>query len=481
MKRLNHTLKVNILFTVITVSLLAAVLLINGIMLLLSERSHLQIDLSAGAVYEIGAETKTLLAALDSPVSIYVLSDEGGFSGSQYLLQAKSIIDQYPRNSAMVTLEYVDYATNPVFAVRYPDLSLNPGDLIVQSGERVRRLIAANLFHYSMAQDGSLSIIASRAEEALTSAIVNVISSDTVKIALLTGNGAIGETILTALLEDNNYLVETVALTAAELSGYDAALLLSPTIDLPEEAIRKLESFLYNNGQYGKTLFYSASPAQTAMPNLDAFLSEWGVRFTDGAVFETASERTYQYQPFYPIAQYSDDKYYGMLRDQSMPFLASLSRPMELLFSARDGYYIETLLMFSETSGVRPAGAEEDFTAENTPRRGPIPCLSISSFHAGDRDGAPLQSNIVFSASTGIFEAVAMQNTSLNNAEFLLNVLGDLTNRDDIINILPKSLSGRTLGLTSAQSSQLGVILVGVIPGAILLAGVAVWLLRRHK
>ena len=481
MKRFNHSLKVNILFAIITVSLIAAVLLVNGIMLRLSGRSNLHIDLTAGAVFEIGRETKALLASLDVPVQIYVLSDEGGFSGSQYLNQAKRIIDLYPRYSSMVTLEYIDYATNPVFAVRYPDLPLSHGDLIIQSGSNVKHLLGVNLFHYSMAQDGSLSIHASRAEEALTSAIVNVISDETVKIAFLTGNGALDSTPFTALLSDNNYEVSIEALTSAVLDDYDAALLLAPTIDLSEDVIRMLETFLYNNGTYGKTLFYSASPAQGALPNLDAFLSEWGVRFTDGAVFETTAERTYQYQPFYPTTLYSAGKYTDMLRDSSMPFLSPLSRPMELLFSARDGYYIETLLYFSETSGVRPADAGDDFSAEQSPRHGPIPALVISGFHVNAPDETILRSNIIFSSSTAVFEAIALQNTSLNNSEFLLNLLGDVTSRENIINILPKSLSGRTLGITSAQASTLGVALVGVIPAVILLSGIAVWLLRRYK
>ena len=481
LKRLNHSLKVNILFAVITVSLIAAVLLVNGILLRLSQRSHLQLDLTAGSLYEIGDDTRALLASLQSPVSIYVLSDEGGFSGSQYLTQVKRIIDQYPRYSGLVSLEYVDYAVNPMIALRFPDIPLSHGDLIVQSGENVRHLAGANLFHYAVSPDGNFTIVASRAEEALTSAIVNVISSETVKIALLTGNGASGGSLFAAILVDNNYEVESVALATAVLDGYDAAMLLSPTIDLSEDVVRKLEAFLYNGGLYGKTLFYTAGAAQGALPNLDMFLSEWGVGFTDGAVFETFPGRTFQYQPFYPMAMFSEGKYTDMLRDPSMPFLMPVSRPMELLFTARGGYYIDTLLYFSDTAGVRPADAGEDFTAEQSPRKGPIPALVVSGFHATAHDGTVLRSVIVFSSSGGIFETVALQNSSLNNTEYLLNLMGDLTDRDDIVNILPKSLSGRTLGISSAQSSTLGVILVGLIPAAILLAGVAVWLLRRYK
>ncbi len=481
MKKLGHSLKVNILFAVITASLLSALILVNAIALRLSERYPLQIDLTANALYELGDETKDMLAALSAPVEIYVLSDEGGFGGSNYLSQAKRVMDWYPRYSGNVSLRYVDYAVDPAFAANYPDLSLSQGDIIVKSGGRVRHIIAANLFHYTYQQDGSLAVSASRAEEALSSAIINVTSGETVKIAVLSGNGVADASLFTALLADNNYQLESVNLTSGELGNYDIALLFAPTIDLSEDVVRKLEAFLYNGGSYGKTLFYAAVAAQGSLPNLDLFLAEWGVAFENGAVFETSAERTYQYQPYYPTAVYAEGQYTDMLRDASMPFLMPLSRPMELLFTARDGYYVETLLSFSESSGVRPADAGESFSADSAERRGPMPAFALSTYNAEGRGGEPLQSRIIVSASAGIFDTVALQNTSVTNAEYLLNLLSDLTNREGAILVQPKSLAGNTLGITSAEASALGVILAGVIPGLILLAGVAVWLWRRYK
>ena len=481
MKRIKPSLNTNILFTVIAVSLVVAVLLINGITMRLSERYNLQVDLTEGAVFEIGEDTKSLIASLDVPVDIFVLSNEGGFTGNRYVMQAKQIMDQYPRISGKITLEYVDYATNPGFAIRFMELPLSSGDIVVKSGDNVRHILASNLFHFSMSPDGDLSIVASRAEEALTSAIVNVVSGDSSRVAILTGNGAAIDEHLINLFVDNNYVVEPVPLHGADLYSFDIALLLAPTIDLSEGAVRMLETFLYNDGLYGKTLLYSASPSQGEMTNLDMFFSEWGVKFTSGAVFETNAARTFQNQPFYPIPLYEDSRHYSMLRDPSMPILMPLSRPMELLFNFRDGYFIDTLLTFSESSGVRPADASDIFTADDATQRGPMPALVVSSFNVTAPDGTPRFSNIVFSASTTMFDPVALHNSSLNNAEFLLNIIGDIADRDDLVFIQPKSLAARTLGVTSAQASTLGTVLVGIIPLVILLSGVLVWLYRRHK
>ena len=479
--RPSSRLTINILFVVITVSLIATVLLINGIALRLSERYSLRVDLTEGAVFEISDATRELISMIDTPVEIFVLSEEGGFTGDRYLVQAQQIFNQYPRHSNFISLEYIDYVTNPGFAVNFPDLPLSHGDVIVRSGDNVRHISGVNLFHFMVTPEGNFAIIASRAEEAITSAILNVLSDDVVRVAILTGNGASVSQQLNMLLTDNNYIVETVPLATAVLDDFDIAFLLAPTIDLSENIIRNLEAFLYNNGQFGKTLFYTAGPMQGDMPNLDMFFSEWGVRFGDGAVFETNADRTYQFQPFYPTVLYEDSRAYDLLRDRSMPFLMPLSRPMEILFNFRDGFFVEPILSFSDTTGVRPTDAREDFTAEMATRRGPMPAMAISSFRVSAHDGAQLESNIVFSSSTAIFEPISLQNTSLNNAEFLLNLLGDLAGRDDIISLPPVSLAGRTLGITSSQASNLGVILVGIIPLSILLAGITVWLVRRYR
>ena len=481
MRNLKHSLKINSLFTALVVLLILALFLINGIGVLLSQRHHLQVDLTAGAVFEVGEETRALLRSLEQPVEIFVLSDEGGFSGSIYLEQAKRIIDQYPRFSNQVTLEYVDYLTNPGFAIAYPHLSLSHGDIIVQSGERVRHVPVASLFHYAQLPDGTVRIATSRAEEAISSAVLYVINEESVRVGVLTGNGAADVTAFGALLISNNYQVNAISIATGQLDEFDILVLASPTIDLSGDGIRRLEDFLYNDGEYGKILFYTASAGQGEMPNLDMFLGEWGIRFSNGAVFETRPERTYNHQPYHPIAIYEANRFTNRLRDPSMPFLMPLSRPMELLFTSRDGTFLEPLLTFSETTGVRPADAGEDFTPSDAQIRGPMPAFVKSSFNVPTGEGELLQSHLIASASTHILDPIALQNTSVTNSEYLLNLLGELTGREETIQIPPTSLAGKTLGVTSAQASRLGVVLVGIIPGVILLSGIGVWLFRRFR
>ena len=473
--------KMELLFALIILLLLAAVFLLNAVALVLSNRFPLSVDLTANAAYEIGDETKQVLSVLDRDITIDVLATEEAFSGDSYLVQVKHILDRYPQYSDRVSLRYIDYAADPSYAASHPDLTLSEGDIIVSGNDRVRQLAMSSLFNYAYTATGSLTIESSRAEEALTGAILNVLSDRDVRIGVLSGNGQQDAAGFVAMLVNNNYVLESVVAATDDLSAYDALLLLAPQTDLSEDDVRKLEEYLYNNGEYGKTLFYAASVTQTALPNLETFLSEWGVAVGDGSVFETTADRTYQYQPYYPIADYTSETWRDMLIDSSAPILMPLSRPLEVLFESRDGQYTETLLSFGETAGVRPSDAGEDFAADDAEQWGPIPAMVLATRRVYENGALARQSSVVVTGSVSMLENLCLQNSSLSNSSYLLNLFNTLTEREETVTIAPKSLAGKTLGITTAQVTTLGMVLGGLLPLAILGTGIGIWLYRRYK
>ena len=479
MKGLTAGRRMNLVFAAIIALLIAGIFLINAIALVLSNRYTLSVDLTANAAYEIGAETKAVLDALTKDVAIDVLSAESGFGGDPYLVQAKHILQRYPQYSGRVTLRFIDYSADPSFAAAHPDLSLSDGDILVSCGARVKQLKLSRLFNYAYDAAGGITVQSSRAEEAVTAAILYVLSEKDVHVGVVYGHGEQETGNFTALLVNNNFTLKKAILATDDVGSFDMLLITAPQTDFSEDDIRALDSFLSSGGQFGKTVFYTASVTQAPLPNLETFLSEWGLSLGEGVVFETKAERTYQYQPYYPIANIVSDSYREQLIDAQTPMLMPLSRPMRLLFASRDGYYTETLLQFASTAAVRPADAGDGFKAADAAGYGPMPALALLTRRVTD-GGGTRQSNLVVSASTEMLSELSLQNSSLANAELLLNLTNALTERGDAISIAPKSLAGKTLGINSRQVTTLGVLLGGILPLAILLAGVGVWLYRRH-
>ncbi|MEA4939478.1 MAG: GldG family protein [Christensenella sp.] len=477
----NESVKINALFAAIVVFALASAFLLNVVLVTLGSRYSLSYDLTANAAYQIGDDTKQVLDGLDRDITLYVLANDQSFAGNAYFIQAQRILEQYPKYSSKINLQYVDYTADPTFAAQYPDLTLKDGDILVKSEKGLKQLPLASLFNYTYTEDKTLTIESSRAEEALTSAIVNVTTENPVRVALLTGNDVFTDTdAFKSILSDNNFEVSSVNMVTDPLSDYDILLLLAPAVDLSTDVLDKFDGFLYNNGNYGKTLLYAADVTQPATPNLDAYLREWGVAVGDGAVFETNKDRAYSYQPYYPLAAYTNADYAEKLKDSSNPVLLPLSRPLSLVYTYKDNRTVDTLLNFYETAGVRPSTADDSFTANMATEWGPMPALTLTSWVIQKGD-ISVQSNVIVSASSNLFAASGMANTSLSNAAYIVSLFNTLTNRESTVSIAAKSLAGNTLGITTGAASALGIVLCAVLPLAILGAGVAIWLVRRYR
>lgn len=470
----------NALFALTAALVILLTVFINGIFLILSNRYNLQLDLTRTAAYGLDEDSKTLLDNLTEDVDIKVLATEDSFEGNPYLIQARSILYQYPRHNPRVRLAFIDYVKDPGFAAGYPTLSLAPGNILVASGDNLRQLSLNELFNYapSPGSESGTAVVSSRAQEAISSAILQVTSGKALKAAILTGADTAQAPGLHSLLRDNNYQVSQVNVTTGELDNYDLCVLLSPMVDLSLATLEKLDAFLYNRGNYQKTLIITQDAGQPHLPNLAAYLKEWGASTIDGAVFETNASRTFSMQPFYPLAEYTDDNMRGKLRDSQIPLLLPRAKPFTLLFLSRDFQHTKELLRFSDTAGVRPSQAGSDFDPAKAQIKGPLPALALLTRQSKDRQAS---SGIILSSSTAMLEAALLQNTQLANAEYLLKLLDEQTGREQVMHIRPVSLASAHLGVNSATAKWLGVLLIAVIPGLLLLIGVGIFLYRRYQ
>ena len=477
----NSTIKLNtLLYTLLFLIIVCAVLL-NAVLILLSGRHLLSIDLTANTRYMVGADTRRVLSSLSEDVQIYVLASREQFSGTPYLIQARQIIEQYSRYSVHAHLRYIDYAADPAFAARYPDLDLNQGDIIVTNGNLIRHLTLTSLFNYSAISADSVAVVSSRAEEAMTSAIIYVSGEEPLRIANLIGSGGAELSAWRDLLSDNSFEVIDINPGTGILDdSYDIAMLLSPRFDFSEDMLIKLDAFLNNDGKYGKLLLYTVDPGQPELPYLEAFLSEWGIEIGDGAVFETKAENTYQMQPFFIVAEYTDQHFNSLLLDNNMPIAILAARPLTVRFEMLDNRFVQTLLSFSSSSAVRPSDAGEDFNPQMAIERGPFPALILASNRVRN-EYATLESHIIVSSSTAILDDFSLHNTSLANSEYMLNLFSELSGRTDYVSIPPKSLAGDILAVPTTDTRVLGTLLLGIVPVGILLVGVSRWLFRRYQ
>lgn len=469
-------------FSALLCLLIAAVFLLNILAVKLEQRFSLVGDLTGNSAYKVGPETETVLASLDKDIQINVLAEETSFTGDSYLVQACRMIKEYAAKSPRIRLEFVDYVLEPTFASQYPDLVLEKGNILVTCGDNTEQIKLSELFNYERNAEGNVVIASSRAEEVITSALLSVTSDIKIKAAILKGNGVADKNEFKTLLSENGFTAEDVNLATDTLdASFDVAILLAPQKDLSETAIKQIDAFLYNSGEYGKMLIYTADVTQDTLPLTEGYIKEWGVAVGDGAVFETKEDRTFQSQPFYPVADFADDTYSKLLIDDSAPMLMPLSRPLQTLFDVRDRHRTSVLLMFGESTGVKPSQAE-NFKPDQATQHGPMPAMVLATKKLDSTDGTSFkQSHLLVCASTEMLDPFSIQNTSLANGEYLVKLINHTFGKEQSVAIVPKSLSGDVLTVNTQQKNTIGLIFSVVIPVCVLAAGIVIWAVRRHK
>jgi hypothetical protein len=473
----------------ITVVVIAVIVLFNVVLTTLFKKYPLDIDLTEDQIFEISSETRDFLAALEQDVDIYVLSTESNFitgSPAEYFIQANEVIRRYAQHSPRVRLEYVDLIRNPNFPSRYPGQDLNPSDILIVCGDRARKLSPQDLFNIRSSYYGSF-IASSKAEQAMTSALLGVTSTRTSLAVVIGGHGEVDVSPLTELLRMNAWELRALN-TMTEAIPQEAGLLIlaAPGRDLSLEELSGIDAFL--EGGANRIFLYLSSYAQPGqgdnplgLPNLDAFLAEWGVAVEPGIVFETNEARIIGNSPYVAFSDFMDDDHSKSVREQGLSPVFPQSRPLRLVFDAERYRTTSVLVRSSPSSGIRPADADQDWFPAAGDMKAEIPLMTLTTFTRNNVEGDIVRAHVVVSGSVLALNQGILGSVNIGNSGFMLDLLGRLSGREDQIYIQDKTLGFSNLDITGAQVIVFGLIFIVLIPLGVLGTGIVVWLRRRHR
>lgn len=464
----------------ITCAVVAAVIVINMIASVLVDKfPALAFDMTDSGTYKLSTDTTDYLETLSQDITIQVLANESEYtSSSSYYLQANTILKQYTAQSSHIKLEYVDLVANPTFAnnSKYSSDNLVAGDYIVSCGDKYRVLTKDDQFSLSTDSSGNQTVDSITVESAVTTAILNVTSEDQTKVQIIDGFGNYSCSGLQTALKNNNYDVSTVTLLTNEIDENTKMLILfTPSVDLDEASAKKITDYLYNKGEYGKNLMYIASPSKADTPVLDSILDEWGVKMGDGLVMETDTDHLlYQDTYFYSTLEYADTTYTEGLKNSSLNLVGGNIRPVEIT----DENKATALLTTTESAKLLPYDADDSFSIDDAKAQQ----FNAATLSTQYDDKQEKNSHVAVFGSAIIFDDSALTMSSYNNSAYVINLTNILTDSEDVgITIEGKSQTDNQLGIVASQQQPISIIFVVVIPLAILICGLVIWLRRRNK
>ncbi len=472
------------LATIITVGFIVAVVLLNVVCTLLLERYPLSIDLTSDNRFKLTDESVEFVKSIDEDVTILVLADESTFEGNSDLYkQAYEIIRDYEKNNGRIEVQFVDMKKDPSIASKYPDESLNEADIIVQTGKRYKKFASSSLFTATQTQYGGYAY-SSQAEQVMTSALMYATDSNPAKVVLLTGFDGADVSAYKELLQSNNYEVITQDLMTEELDSSASFLILpQPSADLTAAQVAKLENFLDNGSEFGKSLVFVASPTANVGPVLKNFLADWGLELGEGVIYETEAANIYttmmDQSNFTMSAQLVDEDIAAGMKKTTLPVISSYSRPVQPLFENKDNRSTTVLVQTNETSGLLPLDAGEDFDFSSAPQSS-YPVI-VKASKARSLNNSMRYSNLLAIGSTQMLSANMLNYGGFANGDLMMTITNDIAEKKDSVVILPVNMSSKTITISDAQVRTNTIIFVFVIPAATVIFGIVVWLRRRHS
>ena len=502
--------KYGILATVITLVFLAIVLVVNLIVGALDKRYNWSIDLTSKGLYQIDDQTADYLHKLSSDIDMIMLADESLFetrTGTLKLL-AETLKRFETESNGKIKVQYINPTTHPEVQNLYlnnTNETATEGSVVVKCGDLVRLVPFTDLINQESQMDYTtyeqVTKTTFTGEQALISAIIGVTDLHPVKVGLIdkTNGAAIYPpqeqycyTRLNELLSKNNYEAESIDIATQELSeDYDVLILCSPSSDLTETQVQKLSDYLHNDGKCGKTLIYFASIFRTTdIPNLNAFLELWGLSVQNAVVVESDSAKgqivntSLQQLPLSNIPVVTpnmEEELNQNYRSGNVPIVAPYHCAINTLFEDNSGRVTSPLLVASDTAVVMPLDSPADDFDINTAEKGAwnVAVLAENNFFANSEN---YQSRLIaFGSALFVDYFIGGSAASYDNSNYFMTLLNSVSGKDNAITVASKSLDPTKITVTAAQSAAIRNVILLVIPAAVVLIGILVYVRRRNK
>jgi ABC-type uncharacterized transport system involved in gliding motility auxiliary subunit len=492
-KRKSFLYSSNLLLVVVLV--LAIVVLVNVIL----ARNHHRFDFTQSKLHSLSDQSATVLKALKQDIMVRCFFREGNYGRAAM----ENLLKNYAYHSGRIKYEFIDPDKNPGLVKRY-DVTQD-GTSILESGDKDNRITTTS-------------------EEDLTNAVIKITRAAKKTIYFLEGHGEHpfdgaeenGYATAKGELEKLGYEVKKLALALSDAFPKDCALLVvaGPQKDLLPNELETIKAYLESGGR----VFVMADP-ETA-PGLIPYLRQFGVKLENDLVVDTVSRllggdyfmpvvteyeyheitRNFRYATFFPFARSVDALTEGKPEGATLSVIAKTSPnawserqldKKEVTFDqgkdtqgpiplavvgtiknkaeekkaeeSKDGATekaegADAAAKPEETAAAKPA--EEKPAAEPEKAAAPKGDGRLAVF--GDSD---LASNRYYGMS--------------GNGNFFLNTVNWLTEESDLISIQPRTQTPRTIQLSPSQGRLLFFVSVILIPLAVLVLGVSIWIRRR--
>lgn len=469
-------------YTVAVSAVLLAVLIVVNLLISALPSKYTVLDTSTSGKFTISETTEKFLHKLSENVTLYMIC-ENGETDAELL----TLTERYVGFSSKINIRVIDPVKDPTFVSKYTESTLSNHSFIVESEKRYKVIDNASLYYYyaegygridptdsytllMLQYNGYSPSLYFDAENVLTSAIEYVTTESIPKAYILSGHGeaALSATLLSAM-GSYNIEYETLDIVNDSASIPDNAscvIIVDPLNDISKNEADKLLEYLKDGGH----LFVSTNYNDTDKTNLLSVLEYYGASALQGMVYEGNSSNHTANTPYkiYPkvngthaiTADIISNNYKALIPSAHAIALSSVRNvKSEILFSTSDSSYLKV---------------DDSESSEKASYN-----LGVALSETVDSGTSKI---VWFSSSEMLTDTVASA-VSYGNYYYYLYSLNWMFDsfESELAHISGTSLDEPTLTVSEGAARLWSVMFIAVIPLAIFVPGLCLWIRRRRR
>lgn len=440
----------------------------------LGVRQNKRWDFTANQVFSLSEQTLKVLRGLDAPAKITVFDQAANFE------RFKDRLEEYTYQSKQLSVDYVDIDRNPARA-KAANVQ-TAGTMVLEYKGRVERINQPE-------------------EQDIANAFIKATTGKERKVLFVQGHGEkdpaasdrLGYSSVADALKGDNYTFDKLVLAQSPVvpDGTTAAVIAGPRTDFFPAEIDALKKYLAKGGAVFAMVDPGEKPGQGQVPNLAAFLKEWGITIDDDVVVDASGVgQIFGAGPTVPVAA----SYPAHPITEGFNLMTAYPLARSITTAEANGRTPQPVIQTSAQSWAEKdlagisAGGEVSLDESKGDRPGPITLSAAVIGPAPDapKPAAPAAGEEAPPAPEGRMVVMGDSDFAANyglgiqgNRDLFLNTLGWLSRQEGLIAVRPKSPEDRRLTLTADQLNKVAVLSIFLIPAAIFGLGIYTWWRRR--
>lgn len=430
---------------------------------------YTKLDTSTLGLYSISEESENVAKGVSEDVTIYMISSSGKEDST-----IKELVERYTGLNSKITLKMVDPALYPSFVSGYTDKSLSESSLIFESAKRTTAVdyndIYVTEYSYDSSSGGVKTSSSFAGEARITSALEYVTTDDIPKVYTLEGHGetAFSETMSNYLADDNYEVVSLSLLSSGTVpEDADALIINMPTSDINSDEADAILQYMGGGGNVVLITGYGTSE----LPNVASIGEYYGIHANWGLVIEGSSNNYYGY-PYFLLPKVGSHAIVSAMPSDSFYVMLPYAMGLTVDSTLPRATVSVTKLLYTSGSAYLKAGEVDNLEKADGDVTGEFVVAAAAT------EGT---SKFVWFSSPYITDETIDSYVSGANSSFFLSTMMWLAGKTQSTSIATKPMQVAALVLTETASNVWGAVITFIIPAAVMIVGLRVWLKRRKS